>query len=80
MDLTIVAFGIAKDIIGGSSIRLQVTDDMSVAQLKEQLVQQYPAFSKLRSLAIAVNSQYAQDNDRLHPQDDIVLIPPVSGG
>jgi molybdopterin synthase sulfur carrier subunit len=40
----------------------------------------YPALEKLRSLFIAVNQQYAEDNQSINETDEIALIPPVSGG
>lgn len=80
MELTVYGFGIAKDIIGGSTISINLSETASVSELKDFLFQQYPEFKKLRSLAIAVNSEYAQDDLKLHGQDDVVLIPPVSGG
>ncbi|PHN08050.1 MoaD/ThiS family protein [Flavilitoribacter nigricans] len=80
MQLTIFGFGIAKDIIGGNTINIDLPETTSVAQLKDVLFEQYPDFKKLRSLAIAVNNEYAGDELLLRGQDDVVLIPPVSGG
>jgi molybdopterin synthase sulfur carrier subunit len=80
MQITIVGFGIAKDILGKNKVEMELPDAASVAQLKSFLFTQYPDFQKLRSLAIAVNSEYASDELTLDGRDDVVLIPPVSGG
>ena len=80
MQLTINGFGIAKDILGANSLHLEVEHDATVGDLKKQLFKRFPDFEKLRSLAIAVNNEYAGEDLRLNLQDDIVLIPPVSGG
>jgi molybdopterin converting factor small subunit len=80
MKLELLAFGIAKDIIRGSSTMIEVQDATTVGQLKALLFDQYPAFAKLRSLSIAVNTEYRADDYTLSPDDEIVLIPPVSGG
>ena len=80
MQLTIFGFGIAKDIIGGNTIEIELPATTSVAELKAILFDRYPEFKKLRSLAIAVNSEYARDDQQLQLRDDVVLIPPVSGG
>ena len=53
---------------------------LTVAQLKEHLRRHFPAFDQLVSLAIAVNGEYADDSRPLSDKDEIVLIPPVSGG
>ena len=80
IQLTILAFGIAKDIIGGSSITLPIEKDATVLMLKQTLLSQYPRFEKLVSLAIGVNGEYAEDDQALQQSDEIVIIPPVSGG
>jgi molybdopterin converting factor small subunit len=80
MKLELLAFGIAKDIIRGSSITIEIQDSVTIGQLKARLFDQYPAFVKLRSLSIAVNAEYRTDDYSLSSDDEIVLIPPVTGG
>ncbi|MCB0678920.1 MAG: molybdopterin converting factor subunit 1 [Saprospiraceae bacterium] len=80
MQLTILAFGIAKDILGRRELQLEVPDDTTVRDLKDRLLERYPEFSRLVSLAIAVNSEYSAEDVLLQERDEIALIPPVSGG
>ena len=80
MKIDVLAFGIAKDIINGSTISLEIEEGMTVGNLKERLCKQYPDFERLRSLAIAVNAEYQEDSFLLKEKDEIVIIPPVSGG
>jgi molybdopterin converting factor subunit 1 len=80
MKLKIALFGIAKEIVGRSELELTTADAQSVAGLMDQLRQQYPALRELTSFAVAVNSEYAAEDYRLHENDEIALIPPVSGG
>jgi len=80
MQITVLAFGIAKDIISGSQLNLKVADGQTVGELKTTLCQQFPAFEQLRSLKIAVNTDYRPDDFVLKENDEIVIIPPVSGG
>lgn len=80
MEITLIAFGIAKDILGSNQLKLQTTSPLTVGTLKATLLEQYPALMELKSLAIAVNEEYREDDWALAEQDDIVLIPPVSGG
>ena len=75
--MRVLLFGIAKDIAGAPAITTTVAD---VAALKEWLYTQYPALRELRSLMIAVNKVYANDEQALLPGDEIAIIPPVSGG
>lgn len=80
MQINILAFGIAKDILGATQLSLEVNPGLTVAELKQELCGRFPDFSKLTSLRVAVNSEYADDDTSLRPSDEIVLIPPVSGG
>jgi molybdopterin converting factor subunit 1 len=76
--MRVLLFGIAKDIAGAPFI---TADGITtVTDLKAWLFQQYPAMQKLKSLMIAVNKVYADDNKVLVPGDEIAIIPPVSGG
>lgn len=77
--IRIKLFGIARDIIGGST--LEVDNNIgNVADLLEFLRSEYPAFSKLSSLLVAVNEEYAEMDKQLTVNDEVALIPPVSGG
>lgn len=80
--MEVLLFGIAKDIVGKSSFCLPEDEifPVSVSELKERLKRMFPEFAKLSSLAVAVNSAYAEDNERLNKGDEIAIIPPVSGG
>ncbi len=80
MKLTIVAYGIAKEILGASSIEYEIEGSLSQEALLENLKRSYPGFNKLTSLVIAINSEYAQKGQIVSENDEVVLIPPVSGG
>ena len=71
-------FGIARDIVGSSS--LDVEHAGTVAELIEKVKSNYPGFSKLTSLMVAVNAEYAELEDKINNNDEVALIPPVSGG
>jgi len=79
MKYTVKAFGITKDILGGSQMTVQ-SSGTTVSALRQALLQQYPALAGLRSVMIAVNNVYADDQISLTENDEIALIPPVSGG
>jgi molybdopterin converting factor subunit 1 len=79
MDVKVLAFGIAKDIFGRSSVDLHLNGN-TTADLKTTLEEEYPRLKQLRSYMIAVNNEYALDEGILTETDEIALIPPVSGG
>ena len=80
--MNVLLFGIAKDIIGQSQLEFSEADQIpaSVLELKTMISKNYPEFDKLSSLAVAVNSEYAADDVSLSRNDEIAIIPPVSGG
>jgi sulfur-carrier protein len=79
--MKVLTFGIATDIIGLIEIDVELTDnDYTVGELRKYLISGYPRLAELRSLAIAVNEQYAENDCRLNDKDVVALIPPVSGG
>lgn len=80
MNVTILAFGIAKDIFGGAEIAIQIDTDATVDNLRSALEQAYPRLKKLATYRIALNNEYAQDGDAVNERDEIAIIPPVSGG
>ncbi|WP_282162838.1 MoaD/ThiS family protein [Ulvibacterium marinum] len=80
--MEVLLFGIAKDIVGSTQMDLSEWNSppSSVGELKDFLCSSFPEFGKLSSLAVAVNSEYAQDTVVLEAGDEIAIIPPVSGG
>jgi molybdopterin converting factor subunit 1 len=79
MKFTIKSYGIAKDILGDRKVVIE-TGAGTVGELRSWLTTRYPSLTELRSLFIAVNQNYAADEVALKESDEIVLIPPVSGG
>lgn len=80
MNIEIVAFGIAKDILKNKSVQIEVGSGTTVEVVRRKLVNEYPAFESLASLQLAVNAEYVNDDYILNENDEVVLIPPVSGG
>ncbi len=80
MQIKIHTFGIARDICGGPILRLELPDNATAGQLKQRLTEQYPRLGALASFLLAVNEEYAEPDTLLRMDDDIAVIPPVSGG
>lgn len=79
--MEIKLFGITKDIVGSDTI--SVPEDVhvgNVRELKSWLYMQYPPLKELSAMAIAVEHTYAVDTTLLEKNNEIALIPPVSGG
>ncbi|RSK46510.1 molybdopterin converting factor subunit 1 [Hymenobacter perfusus] len=80
MNLKIALFGIAREIVGQSTLEVSAPEGQSAQGLLHDLHARYPELARLTSLAVAVNNEYAADDTLLQERDEIALIPPVSGG
>jgi molybdopterin converting factor subunit 1 len=80
MTVNILAFGPAKEILGASSIELDLPGDASLKELRSVLENNYPALGRLASYRMALNNEFATDLDAIQQGDEIAIIPPVSGG
>lgn len=80
MEVKVLAFGIAREIMGSRSIQVEMGETLLVSELRNQLELRYPALRKIASYAVAVNDEYAQNSDTVKASDEIAIIPPVSGG
>ena len=80
MEVKILAFGIAKEIIGAPSLTFDLQENATVGELKNILEEKYHPLAKLSSFLLAVNDEYSEATDAIHPGDEIAIVPPVSGG
>ncbi len=81
MRVRILFFGMLKDLVGKSSDSLDLPDGASVHDVLQQYAADVPKLREsLASLAVAVNQQYAAPDTKLNSDDEVALLPPVSGG
>ena len=80
MKYKINLFGITRDIVGSNSTEVELSQSADVQAVLSKLKTNYPKLKDIKSLLVAVNSEYAESNLFLLESDEIALIPPVSGG
>ena len=81
MRVRVLFFGMLKDMAGKSSDLLDLPESASVADLLAHYQGRISRFKdSLPSLAVAVNQQYAGPETKLKADDEVALLPPVSGG
>ena len=83
--MTLLLFGIAREIVGAPALELRGHDasgapPSTVAELHARLTARYPELGALGSLRYAVNQAFAAGDTAIGPADELALIPPVSGG
>jgi sulfur-carrier protein len=77
IQVKIVAFGIAQEIIGSSSIIIHCEPTLNAC--KENLKTMFPNLTK-EFIQYAVNKQIVSENISLNSHCEIALLPPFSGG
>ncbi len=79
--ITLKLFAIYQEEIGQAELELQVVPGTTVGQVCDQLIQRYPALAPWRSQTrFGLNLNFVPADTPLSAQDEVVLIPPVSGG
>lgn len=81
MEVRVLFFGMLKDLAGRASDRITVREGASVGDVLAHYQERIPQFRQLLpSIAMSVNQEYAGREAALHADDEIALLPPVSGG
>jgi molybdopterin synthase catalytic subunit len=81
MEVRVLFFGVLRELAGSSADRLTVSDRALLGDVLAHYEKQIPQLKDLLpSIAMSVNREYAGPEARLHPDDEIALLPPVSGG
>ncbi len=81
MRVKLLYFGVLKEIFGGECDTAELPEGARIADLLD-LLRLRPRFhaDAFRSIAVAVNREYAQSATALADDDEVALLPPVSGG
>ena len=81
MRVRVLFFGMLKDLAGKSSDTLELREGATVEDLLARCAAESPQLKHAQaSLAVAVNQQYAGTQTVLKSDDEVALLPPVSGG
>lgn len=81
MQVTVRFFAGHRDIVGRSQQRYELASGATVGTLWERLMADYPRLAGFNGrLLHAVNDEFSTPATELHDGDEVVYIPPVSGG
>ncbi len=81
MNIRVLFFGMLKDLAGRDSESVSLSDTATVGDLLRHYEQRVPKLAPyLRSSAVAVNQEFALASQALRENDEVGLLPPVSGG
>jgi molybdopterin converting factor small subunit len=76
MRVQVLYFGVLKESLGREGELVELAEGACVADLMAR----YGSAEWMRSIAVAVNREYARREDFLREGDEVALLPPVSGG
>jgi molybdopterin converting factor subunit 1 len=81
MKVRVLFFGALRDWSGSATDSLTLPEGSTLADLVSHYERKIPKLKQfLPSIALSLNQQYARTDSVLHDQDEVALLPPVSGG
>lgn len=79
--VTLKLFAAYQEVCGAEQLQLELPQGTSVAQLRDRLIAQHPQLERWRSVTrFGVNLEFVPPDTSLQAGDEVVFIPPVSGG
>ncbi len=81
MKVKVKFFAILRERVGAGEIVKEVKEGCTVRELWQALQQDYPRLASAETrLLYAVNRDYVSGDHVLKERDEVVFVPPVSGG
>jgi len=79
--LSIKLFASLRQVMDSDEIKINIVNEITVSQMKRMVFESFPNLKKSNiPFFVAVNHNYAADSVVVGINDEIALIPPVSGG
>ncbi len=79
--VTVKLFAAYQEVCGVSELQLQVQQGEPVGGVRDRLLAQHPELERWREVTrFGVNLEFVDPATPLQDGDEVVLIPPVSGG
>ena len=79
--MRVLLFARARDLAGTDRLDVELPAGATVGELRRHLADHYPAIAGLLARsALAVRDEFAGDDVMLAADDEVALLPPVSGG
>jgi sulfur-carrier protein len=79
--ITVKLFAAYQESYGVPELVFEVPKDTTVGEICDRIIRDRPELARLRDLTrFGVNLQFVEADTVLQSGDEVVLIPPVSGG
>lgn len=81
ISITVKLFAAYQEAYGMPELQLQLTPGVTVEEIRDRLITEHPQLAEWQEVTrYGVNLQFVEPNTVLQDGDEVVLIPPVSGG
>lgn len=81
IEVTVKLFAAFQDAYGSPEIKMQLPAGTPVSAVCDRILKEHPELEQWRSLTrFGINLNFAKPATPLEDGDEVVLIPPVSGG
>lgn len=79
--ITLKLFAVYQDVLGCPEITMELPAGTTIGQVCDRICNQHPELKKWQDLTrFGINLQFVEPDTILTDGDEVVLIPPVSGG
>lgn len=79
--VTVKLFAAYQEALGVPELALELPAGSTVASVRDRLLAEHPELEQWREVTrFGINLQFVEPDTRLNTGDEVVLIPPVSGG
>lgn len=81
MNVSVKFFALARQQAGCEEMSLSLQEGATVSQFRDHLAAEVPAVAEVLAHAmVALNQQYATNDQVIPAESELAIIPPVSGG
>ncbi len=79
--VNVLFFAVFRDLTGTREIEIGLSDEASVRELRDRLSETFPSLSgHMATALVAINKEFAFDDDPIPEGAEAAVFPPVSGG
>ena len=78
MKIKVRFFARYRDLVGEERMEIELEQGATVASLKKRLEKEFPELGGID--LVAINNEYVEPQYRLRDEDEVALLPPLSGG
>ena len=79
--VTVKLFAVYQEAYGASELTLELPEATPVEAVRDRLIAEHPELAQWRDVTrFGINLQFSASDTLLQNGDEVVLIPPVSGG